>query len=56
MSILSNKNTIPSIGTFGGAFGSNMNPVVNGIIQESANFPYYILAENAANEDFIIQE
>ena len=30
--------------------------IVNGIVPENAPFPFHILAEDAANEDFIIQE
>jgi len=56
MPVLSNKNTIPAISPPGGPFGPNIIPIVNGIIQESAPFPFYILAENATNEDYIIQE
>ena len=56
MSINSNKNTIPAISTAGGVSGSNMLPIISGIIQESALFPFYILCEDQANEDFIIQE
>ena len=54
MSILSNKNTIPAIAPPGGPSSANIIPIVNGIVQENAPFPFYILAENAANEDFII--
>ncbi len=56
MSINSNKNTIPAISTAGGVSGANMIPVISGIIQESATFPFYMLCEDQANEDFIIQE
>ncbi len=56
MSILSNKNTIPAIAPAGGPSSANIIPIVNGIVQENAPFPFYILAEDAANEDFIIQE
>jgi len=54
--ILSNKNTIPAVGTSGGVFGANIRPVVIGIIQENAAYPFYMLCEDQANEDFIIQE
>ena len=56
MAILSNKNTIPALATPGGPFGPNIRPVVGGIVQENATYPFYILCEDQANEDFIIQE
>ncbi len=56
MAILSNKNTIPALATPGGPFGTNIRPVVGGIVQENATYPFYMLCEDQANEDFIIQE
>jgi hypothetical protein len=54
--ILSNKNTVPAVSIPGGPFGANIRPVIGGIVQESAAYPFYMLCEDQANEDFIIQE
>lgn len=54
--ILSNKNTVPAVAPPGGPSSANIIPIVGGIVQESAAFPFYFLCEDQANEDFIIQE
>ena len=54
--ILSNKITIPAIAPPGGPSGANIRPITRGILQENAAYPFYILCEDQANEDFIIQE
>ena len=56
MAINSNKNTIPAVSSAGGPSGANIIPIISGIIQETAAFPFYFLCEDQANEDFIIQE
>mgnify|MGYP001258851047 CR=1 FL=1 len=54
--ILSNKCTVPAISSAGGPSGANIRPIVRGIRQERSAYPFYILCEDQANEDFIIQE
>lgn len=54
--ILSNKITVPAIAPPGGPSGANIRPVVGGIAQERSAYPFYMLCEDQANEDFIIQE